>query len=83
MNPSAGLQIHGTANASERARLRFGSIPRAFVVQLFVARDSFADFLSIREALTGLNLEYSLQVMPGEDVELFLSEQVRNRTYVQ
>ncbi|MEY3459632.1 MAG: hypothetical protein RL215_2789 [Planctomycetota bacterium] len=83
MNQSAGLQIHGNASASEQARIRFRGVPRAFVVQLFVARDSFTDFLPVREALTGLNLEYSLQVMPGEDVELFLSDQVRTRTYVQ
>jgi hypothetical protein len=81
--PMAGTLIHNNANAEGQARLKFAGVPDTCVVQLFVARDSFADFLPIREALRSLQLEYSLQIMPGDDVELTLSERVREKTFVQ
>jgi hypothetical protein len=83
MNPVAGTLIHNNANTEEQARLKFSGVPDSCVVQLFVARDSFADFLPIRQALRSLGLEYSLQIMPGDDVELTLSESVRQKTFVQ
>lgn len=83
MKPAAGTLIHNTANAEEQARLKFAHVPDSCVVQLFVARDSFADFLPVRQALRSLQVEYSLQIMPGDDVELTLSENVRQKTFVQ
>jgi hypothetical protein len=48
-----------------------------------VARDSFTEFHQIKEVLRELQLEYSLQITTGDDVELFLSEKVQDRTFVQ
>lgn len=83
MNPTAGLPIRDNANASPQAKQRFRSVSSQCVVRLFVARDSFTEFHAVKEALRELQLEYSLQITPSEDVELFLSEKVQDRTFVQ
>jgi len=83
MIPTAGVAIRDNADAREQARQRFRSVGSSFVVRLFVARDSFTEFHQIKEVLRELQLEYSLQITTGDDVELFLSEKVQDRTFVQ
>lgn len=83
MIPTAGVAIRDNADAREQARQRFRNVGSSFVVRLFVARDSFAEFHQIKEVLRELQLEYSLQITTGDDVELFLSEKVQDRTFVQ
>ena len=83
MKPTAGVAIRDNADAREQARQRFRNVGSSFVVRLFVARDSFAEFHQIKEVLRELQLEYSLQITTGDDVELFLSEKVQDRTFVQ
>jgi hypothetical protein len=83
MKPAAGVAIRDNADAREQARQRFRNVGSSFVVRLFVARDSFAEFHQIKEVLRELQLEYSLQITTGDDVELFLSEKVQDRTFVQ
>lgn len=83
MKPAAGVAIRDNADAREQARQRFRSVGSDFVVRLFVARDSFTEFHQIKEVLRELQLEYSLQITTGDDVELFLSEKVQDRTFVQ
>jgi len=83
MKPAAGLAIRNNADAREQAKQRFRSIGGSFVVRLFVARDSFSEFHAVKEALRELQIEYSLQITTGEDVELFLSDKVQDRTFVQ
>ena len=58
-------------------------VSKSFVVRLFVAKDSFTEFLPVKEALTELGLEYALEIMPGEDVELVLTDRTQDRTFVQ
>ena len=48
-----------------------------------MACSGFAEFLPVKEALTELGLEYALETMPGEDVELVLTDKTQDRTYVQ
>lgn len=83
MKPTAGVAIRDNADAREQARQRFRNVGSSFVVRLFVARDSFTEFHQIKEVLRELQLEYSLQITTGDDVELFLSEKVQERTFVQ
>jgi hypothetical protein len=83
MKPAAGVAIRDNADAREQARQRFRNVGSSFVVRLFVARDSFTEFHQIKEVLRELQLEYSLQITTGDDVELFLSEKVQDRTFVQ
>jgi hypothetical protein len=83
MKPAAGLAIRNNADAREQAKQRFRDIGSSFVVRLFVARDSFTEFHAVKEALRELQIEYSLQITTGEDVELFLSDKVQDRTFVQ
>lgn len=83
MKPTAGVAIRDNADAREQARQRFRNVGSSFVVRLFVARDSFTEFHQIKEVLRELQLEYSLQITTGDDVELFLSEKVQDRTFVQ
>lgn len=81
--PTAGVLIRGSASAQSDAKLKLQGVSKKFVIRLFVSKDSFAEFLPVKEAITELGLEYSLEIMPGEDVELFLSDKVQNRTFVQ
>lgn len=83
MKPTAGVAIRDNADAREQARQHFRNVGSSFVVRLFVARDSFTEFHQIKEVLRELQLEYSLQITTGDDVELFLSEKVQDRTFVQ
>jgi hypothetical protein len=81
--PTAGVIIRGSVSAQSDAKLKLQGVSKKFVIRLFVAKDSFAEFLPVKEAISELGLEYSLEIMPGEDVELFLSDKVQNRTFVQ
>ncbi|GEM_PF-487733 len=80
---TAGLPIRGNASAQKDAKSKLAVVGKQFVVRLFVAKDSFGEFLPVKEAMTELGLEYALEIMPGEDVELFLSDKVQDRTFVQ
>jgi len=80
---TAGLPIRGIVSAQQDAKSKLAVVGKQFVVRLFVAKDSFAEFLPVKEAMTGLGLEYALEIMPGDDVELFLSDKVQDRTFVQ
>jgi len=81
--PAAGVLIRGSVSAKNDAKLKLQGVSKKFVIRLFVAKDSFAEFLPVKEAISDLGLEYAIEIMPGEDVELFLSDKVQNRTFVQ
>ncbi len=81
--PAAGLLLRGSVSAKNDARVKLNLVSKKYVVRLFVARDSFSEFLPVKEALTELGLEYALEIMAGDDVELFLSDKVQSRTFVQ
>ena len=80
---TAGLPIRGMTSAQKDVKAKLAVVGKQFVVRLFVAKDSFGEFLPVKEAMTELGLEYALEIMPGEDVELFLSDKVQDRTFVQ
>ncbi len=80
---TAGLPIQGIVSAHQGIKAKLAVVGKQFVVRLFVAKDSFAEFLPVKEALTELGIEYALEIMHGEDVELFLSDKVQDRTFVQ
>lgn len=79
----AGLPMRDAASAAADAKVKLQPVSKAFVVRLFVARDSFAEFLPIKEALVNLDLEYSLEILPGDDVELFLTDKPQDKSYAQ
>ena len=79
----AGLPMRDVASAAADAKVKLQPVSKAFVVRLFVARDSFAEFLPIKEALMNLDLEYSLEILPGDDVELFLTDRPQEKSYAQ
>lgn len=80
---SAGILLRNSLSAKDDAKALLATMSKNFIVKLFVAKDSFPEFLSVKEALNDLNLEYALEPMPQEDVELFLSDKVQDRTFVQ
>ncbi len=80
---NAGVLIRGSASAQLDAKAKLAGVSKQFIVRLFVAKDSFAEFLPVKEALTELGLEYALEIMPGEDVALILTDRVTDRTFVQ
>ncbi|MCX7386626.1 MAG: hypothetical protein NTX48_08175 [Planctomycetales bacterium] len=80
---NAGTPIRNSPTAQRDAKGKLSMVNKNFVVRLFVAKDSFAEFLPVKEALTELGLEYSLEIMPGEDVELLLTDKTQDRTFVQ
>lgn len=80
---NAGIPLKNSPTAQRDANAKLSAVSKDFVVRLFVAKDSFAEFLPVKEALTELGLEYSLEIMPGEDVELMLTDKSQDRTFVQ
>lgn len=80
---NAGTPLRKNPTAQRDAKAKLSAVSKNFVVRLFVAKDSFAEFLPVKEALTELGLEYSLEIMPGEDVELVLTDKTQDRTFVQ
>lgn len=46
-------------------------------IQLFVSRDSFAEFLFVKDTIVKLGFEYETIVMDGDTVELFVGESAR------
>ncbi len=80
---TAGLPIRGIESVQNDVKSKLAVVGKQFVVRLFVAKDSFAEFLPVKEAMIELGLEYALEIMPGDDVELVLSDNVQERTFVQ
>ena len=80
---NAGSPLQNSPTAKRDAKVKLSKVSKNFVVRLFVAKDSFAEFLPVKEALTELGLEYALEIMPGQDVELVLTDKTQDRTYVQ
>ena len=80
---TAGLPLRGMMSAQQDIKAKLAVVGKQYVVRLFVAKDSFAEFLPVKEAMTELGLEYALEIMPGEDVELVLSDKTQDRTFVQ
>ena len=80
---NSGVLIRGSVSAQLDAKAKLAGVSEQFFVRLFVAKDSFAEFLPVKEALTELGLEYGLEIMPGADVQLILTDKVTDRTFVQ
>jgi len=80
---TAGLAIRGTMSPKKDLKARLAVVGKKFVVRLFVAKDSFGEFLPVKEVMTELGLEYALEIMPGEDVDLVLTDKAQERTFVQ
>ena len=78
-----GILLRDSATAEQDAKDALKPVSKTFVVRLFVARDSFGDFLPVKEALHSLDLEYIIEPMPGDDVELHLSEKTQDKSYAQ
>jgi hypothetical protein len=51
-------------------------------VRLFVSRNSFAQFIPVKDALIEQGLEYEVILFPNDEAELFLSDQTRE-SFVQ
>lgn len=81
--PGGGILLRGVANAQQLARAEMQDVSQRFIIRLFVAKDSFAEYLPVKEAMVELGLEYAISVMDGDDVELTLTDRVQDRTFVQ
>ncbi len=80
---NGGILLRDAADAEQLARSELQVVNQRFIIRLFVARDSFAEYLPVKEAMVDLGLEYSIEVMEGDDVELTLTDRVQERTFVQ
>ena len=80
--PGGGM----TVSSDQPIRLieqRFSGItPKSHFIQMFVARDSFAEFLPVKDALVNLALEYEVVITEDDHVELFLGASQRE-SFVQ
>jgi len=74
-------KMHSGHSPEMHSRFKNLSPARHFV-QLFVARDSFAAFLPVKDMLVGLGLEYEVIISDGDSVELFLGQKTRD-SFVQ
>jgi hypothetical protein len=80
---SAGILLRNSLSAKDDSKALLATMSKNFIAKLFVARDSFQEFLLVKEALNDLNIEYALEPMSDEDVELFHIDKVQDRTFVQ
>ena len=78
-----GILLRDSATAEQDAKDALKPVSKNFVVRLFVARDSFGDFLPVKEALHSLDQEYIIEPMIGNDVELQLIEKTQEKKWAQ
>ena len=81
--PAAGLLIRGNPNAEAEAKSKLQAVSSRFIVKLFIARDSFGEFLPVKRALRSLKLEYAIDIMDGDSVELGLTDDTQQKSFVQ
>jgi hypothetical protein len=74
---TGGLQLPANS-AAIRGRFS-GFEPRQHYIRLFVSKDSFPEFLSVKDVLVELQLEYEVILFEDDAAELFLtSRQIRS-----
>lgn len=77
--------VPGQGNAVEKRKLqaKFQRIDKARqFVRLFVSRNSFAQFIPVKDAMIEQGLEYEVILFSTDEAELFLSDQLRE-SFVQ
>lgn len=83
LSKNAGTPIRSSPTGQSDAKAKLSSVNENFVVHRFVAKDSFPEFLPAKEALPSLGLQDALEIMPGADVEGFLTDKTQDCTFVQ
>lgn len=65
-----GLAVSSSATSQQIAK-RFAGIQSdgQFVI-LFVARDSFAEFIAVKDQLVEIGIEYDVRIFPGDEIEV-------------
>ena len=78
LTPSA---LCGSSCQSLHEKLK-GIARSRFFVQLFVSRDSFSAFQSVKESMVKLGLEYEVMITVGNEVDLYFGAKDR-QNFVQ
>lgn len=82
LRPTAGIPIL-LKGSNDAAKQKFrGMSTKDFFIQLFVARDSFEQFLPLKDAIVAAGYEYEVRIMDGDDVELILGDDAQD-SFVQ
>lgn len=78
---SAGMAV--SVGAEMHLKRRFSQVrSQQHFVQLFVSRDSFGEFLPVKDSLVELGIEYELVVTEGDQIVLSLGSSTRE-SFVQ
>ncbi|MEZ6122590.1 MAG: hypothetical protein R3C49_05365 [Planctomycetaceae bacterium] len=84
--PGAGVPIPtdaAAANSSGTVRDHFkGANPKTQFIQLFVSRDSFAEFLTVKDTMVELGIEYEVLITEDDTVKLSIGSSSRE-SFVQ
>jgi hypothetical protein len=81
--PEESIAAQGHAVERHKLQARFERIDKARqFVRLFVSRDSFAQFITVKDALIEQGLEYEVILFSDGKAELFLSDQ-QQESFVQ
>ena len=84
MRPRSGKGLPISANAQpQQIEKRFAgiSVDSQFVI-LFVARDSFAEFIPVKDTLVEMGIEYDVRIFPGDQIEVRIGDSERE-SFVQ
>lgn len=83
VRPRRGRGISVSAGQSKAIQSRFDGVDAStqFVI-LFVARDSFAEFVAVKDKLVEIGLEYDVRIFPEDDIEVRIGDSKRE-SFVQ
>lgn len=83
VRPRRGRGISVNAGPGKAIQSRFDGIDAEtqFVI-LFVARDSFAEFVAVKDKLVEIGLEYDVRIFPEDDIEVRIGDSKRE-SFVQ
>lgn len=83
VRPRRGRGVTVNASQGKAIQTRFDGIDASnqFVI-LFVARDSFAEFVPVKDKLVEIGLEYDVRIFPTDDIEVRIGDSKRE-SFVQ
>lgn len=80
--PGQGLPISAKVSPSQIAKRFNGIATKDQFVILFVARDSFAEFIAVKDKLVEIGIEYDVRIFPGDKIQVQIGDSERE-SFVQ
>lgn len=77
-----GLPVSANVSPSQIAKRFEGIETKTQFVILFVARDSFAEFVAVKDKLVEIGIEYDVRIFPGDQIQVQIGDSERE-SFVQ